>query len=160
MANMNRGPYGKAELSERQAPIDAQIGMWWFYFKWQWLRDAHLDHQVAQNMLGVLFLLLGLAGGYVHFQKDRRSFWYFGSLISVSNFAGFLLGRSLQLVCLDHASPPSTQPNLRHLIHYYKLVDAQRVVSCCHVHPRLSPHLLRSPTLLLSLPIFTLTTRP
>ena len=39
MANMNREQYGKPNLSERQAPFTAQIGMWWLYFKWQWLRD-------------------------------------------------------------------------------------------------------------------------
>jgi hypothetical protein len=55
--------------------------MWWFYFKWQWLRDAHMDHQLIQNLLGALFLVLGLLGGYVHWQRDRRSFWYFGSLM-------------------------------------------------------------------------------
>ena len=27
------------------------------------------------------FLVLGLFGGWVHFQRDRRSFWYFGSLM-------------------------------------------------------------------------------
>jgi hypothetical protein len=81
MYNFNRGQYGKPELTERQAPLDAQMGMWWLYFKWQWLRDARLDHQFAQNLLAVFYLLLGLAGGYVHFQKDRRSFWYFGSLM-------------------------------------------------------------------------------
>ena len=44
MYNFNRGQYGKPELSERQAPLSAQIGMWWLYFKWQWLRDAHYEH--------------------------------------------------------------------------------------------------------------------
>jgi hypothetical protein len=40
MANINRDQYGKPDLSLRQAPFDAQMGMWWLYFKWQWLRDA------------------------------------------------------------------------------------------------------------------------
>ncbi len=78
MYNFNRGQYGKPDvISERQAPFSAQVGMWWFYFKWQWLRDAHLDHPFAQSLLSALFLVLGLLGGYVHFQRDRRSFWYF-----------------------------------------------------------------------------------
>jgi hypothetical protein len=81
MYNFNRGQYGKPDLSERQAPFSAQMGMWWLYFKWQWLRDAHGEHQVAQNMLAAMFLFFGLLGGYVHYQKDRRSFWYFGSLM-------------------------------------------------------------------------------
>jgi hypothetical protein len=81
MYNFNRGQYGKPDLAERQAPFSAQLGMWWLYFKWQWLRDAHYDHPFAQNLLGSMFLLLGLFGGYVHYQRDRRSFWYFGSLM-------------------------------------------------------------------------------
>ena len=81
MYNFNRGQYGKPELTERQAPFSAQIGMWWLYFKWQWLRDAHYDHPFAQSLLAALFLVLGFLGGYVHYQRDRRSFWYFGSLM-------------------------------------------------------------------------------
>jgi hypothetical protein len=81
MYNFNRGQYGKPELTERQAPLDAQMRMWWLYFKWQWLRDAHYDHPFAQNMLAAMFLFFGLLGGYVHYQRDRRSFCYFGSLM-------------------------------------------------------------------------------
>ncbi|MEO7456135.1 MAG: DUF2723 domain-containing protein [Gemmatimonadaceae bacterium] len=81
MYNFNRGQYGKPELSERQAPLSAQVGMWWLYFKWQWLRDAHSDQPIAQSLLAAMFLVLGFVGGYVHWQKDRRSFWFFGSLM-------------------------------------------------------------------------------
>jgi hypothetical protein len=81
MYNFNRGQYGKPDLAERQAPFSAQLGMWWLYFKWQWLRDAHYEHPFAQSVLASLFLVLGLLGGYVHYQRDRRSFWYFGSLM-------------------------------------------------------------------------------
>ena len=79
MYNFNRGQYGKPELSDRQAPFTAQVDMWWFYFKWQWFRDPQLQHQIAQGVLGGLFLVLGLFGAWVHFQRDRRSFWYFGT---------------------------------------------------------------------------------
>jgi hypothetical protein len=95
MYNFNRGQYGKPTLAERQAcnpgtqppcsfaeAFPAQVGMWWLYFKWQWLRSADsTSAMVWQNVLGVLFLVLGLIGGYVHWQRDRRSFWYFGSLM-------------------------------------------------------------------------------
>jgi hypothetical protein len=81
MYNFNRGQYGKPQLSQRQAPLSAQIGMWWLYFKWQWLRDAHYDNPGWQSLLAALFLVLGLLGGYVHWQRDRRSFWYFGPLM-------------------------------------------------------------------------------
>jgi hypothetical protein len=86
MYNFNRGQYGKPELGERQAPFTAQVGMWWLYFKWQWLRDAHYDRPFTQSLLAATFLVLGLLGGYVHWQRDRRSFWYFGSLMFTMSF--------------------------------------------------------------------------
>jgi hypothetical protein len=82
MYNFNRGQYGKPELSDRQAPFTAQVDMWWFYFKWQWFRDPHMASQTTQTLQGIfggLFLVLGLFGGWVHFQRDRRSFWYFAT---------------------------------------------------------------------------------
>src|SRR5690348_17042212 len=79
--NFNRGQYGKPDLSDRQASFTEQIGMWWLYFKWQWIRDAHGDHPFAQALLAAGFLVLGLFGGWVHFKRDQRSFWYFGSLM-------------------------------------------------------------------------------
>lgn len=36
--NFDRGQYQKPPVTERMAPFSAQIGMWWLYFKWQWLR--------------------------------------------------------------------------------------------------------------------------
>jgi hypothetical protein len=79
MYNFNRGQYGKPSMAERQAPFTGQIGMYWYYFKWQWLRDAHGDQAGMQSILAALFLVLGLFGGWVHFQRDRRSFWYFAT---------------------------------------------------------------------------------
>src|SRR3954467_12342732 len=38
MDNINRVQYG--QKVERGAPYPAQVGMWWLYFKWQWLRDS------------------------------------------------------------------------------------------------------------------------
>src|SRR5687767_13668508 len=77
--NFNRGQYGPK--IGRQAPFIAQVGMFWLYFKWQWLRDPMLEHQGAQRVLAALFLVLGLMGGWAHYQKDRRSFWYFGTFM-------------------------------------------------------------------------------
>ena len=79
--NFNREQYGKPPVVERQAPIGAQIGMWWMYFKWQWLRDAHSQFPALQVTLATIFLILGLLGGWVHWQRDRRSFWFFGPLM-------------------------------------------------------------------------------
>jgi hypothetical protein len=79
--NFNREQYAKPPVTERQAPFTAQIGMWWFYFKWQWLRDP--DHQNAglQGALAAIFLALGLLGAWVHYQRDRSSFVFFGPLM-------------------------------------------------------------------------------
>jgi hypothetical protein len=79
--NFNRGQYGKPDLTERQASFVEQVGMWWMYFKWQWIRDAHSEYPFPQALLAATFLVLGLFGGWVHYQRDRRSFWYFGSLM-------------------------------------------------------------------------------
>jgi hypothetical protein len=87
MYNFNRGQYGKPALTDRQAPFTAQVGMWWLYFKWQWLRDPFNRHPAFQRMLATLFLLLGGLGGYVHWKRDRRSFSYFGPLMLTVTFA-------------------------------------------------------------------------
>jgi len=80
--NFNRKQYGKPPLMERQAPFfTGQIGMWWLYFKWQWLRDPQGTRQPLQQVLAALFLVLGVGGGIVHWQRDRRTFWYFAPLM-------------------------------------------------------------------------------
>jgi hypothetical protein len=79
--NFNREQYGKPSVSERQAPFSAQIGMWWTYFRWQWLRDPYTHNQTMQAVLAALFLVLGLFGGWVHWKRDRQSFWFFGPLM-------------------------------------------------------------------------------
>ena len=37
-------------------------GMWWLYFKWQWMRDAWNERPACRAALAVLFLALGVAG--------------------------------------------------------------------------------------------------
>jgi hypothetical protein len=80
-ANIDRDQYGKPDVADRQAPFTAQVGMWWLYFKWQWLRDPHNEHPRAQLVLATVFLLLGAFGGYTHWKYDRRSFWFFAPLV-------------------------------------------------------------------------------
>ncbi len=79
--NFNREQYGKLSVTERQGPFTAQIGMWWLYFKWQWLRDAYNERPATQAVLASLFLVLGLFGGWVHWRRDKQSFWFFGPLM-------------------------------------------------------------------------------
>ena len=80
--NFDREQYGKPPLADRQAPfITGQLGMWWLYFKWQWLRDPSGNSAPLQNVLAVLFFGLGLLGGYVHWRRDRSSFAFYGPLM-------------------------------------------------------------------------------
>ncbi|HEX6965274.1 MAG TPA: DUF2723 domain-containing protein [Gemmatimonadaceae bacterium] len=79
--NFNREQYAKPSLLDRQAPFWGQIGMWWTYFKWQWLRDMTNSLSWLQSLLAAFYLVIGLVGGYVHWKRDRRSFWYFGTLM-------------------------------------------------------------------------------
>src|SRR5687767_1162352 len=84
--NFDREQYGKPSLTERQAPFGAQVGMWWLYFKWQWVRD-HLNQRPGiQTLFATIFLLLGGLGGYVHWRRDRNSFWFFGPLVFTVTF--------------------------------------------------------------------------
>ncbi|HEY0527355.1 MAG TPA: DUF2723 domain-containing protein [Gemmatimonadaceae bacterium] len=84
-ANINREQYG--QKVERGAPYSAQVGMWWLYFKWQWIRDSHQVMPGLQFTAAFLFLMLGLLGGYVHWDRDRRTFWYFGPLMFTMTLA-------------------------------------------------------------------------
>ena len=79
--NFDRGQYGKPDLADRQASLGEQTGMWWMYFRWQWLRDVDASHPFLQSLLATTFLALGLAGAWVHFRRDRETFWYFGALM-------------------------------------------------------------------------------
>ncbi len=78
---IQREQYGGHAVADRQAPLPAQIGMWWLYFKWQWLRDAWQEHPAQQQFLAWLFLALGLLGGAVHFKRDRATFTFVGPLV-------------------------------------------------------------------------------
>jgi Protein O-mannosyl-transferase TMEM260-like len=105
MYNVNRGQYGKPSLSERQAPFSSQVGTWWMYFKWQWFRDARGNAPFVQALLAATFLVLGVTGGWVHWRRDRSSFWYFGTLMFTTSlllvyYLNFKLGASQ-----DPASP-------------------------------------------------------
>ena len=93
MYNFNREQYGKPAMGDRQAcslnaypcsmleAFPAQIGMWWYYFKWQWVRDAYGERAGLQGALASVFLVLGLLGGWVHYKRDPQSFTFFGPLM-------------------------------------------------------------------------------
>ncbi len=80
-AHIDREQYSGHNVADRKAPITAQYGMFWLYFKWQWFRDAYNQAPQAQSLLALLFFTLGIVGGVTHFTRDRRTFWYVGGLM-------------------------------------------------------------------------------
>ena len=79
--NFNRGQYGAPDPNDPSRVYPAQVSMYWMYFKWQWWRDPYGEHQTLQGVLAALYLVLGLFGGWVHWKRDRQSFWFFGPLM-------------------------------------------------------------------------------
>ncbi len=77
--NITRAQYG--EKVGRGAPFADQIATWWLYFQWQWLRDPDGTRAPLQSALAMIFFALGIAGAYVHWKRDRDSFWLFATLI-------------------------------------------------------------------------------
>jgi hypothetical protein len=80
-ANLERRQYQKPSVLDRQAPFTAQMGMWWLYFKWQWMRDAYGEHPLLQEALALLALGLAVTGAVTHWRRHRESFWYLGTLV-------------------------------------------------------------------------------
>ncbi|MDE2942978.1 MAG: DUF2723 domain-containing protein [Gemmatimonadota bacterium] len=73
-----RDQYGPGPVTERQAPISAQMANYWQYFDWQWARSLPPPGRLAASML---FLFLALLGLWVHFRSDRKTFVYAGTLL-------------------------------------------------------------------------------
>jgi len=80
-ANINRTQYGKPSVLDRQVSFATQMGMWWLYFRWQWLRDPHGAAPAVQLMAALVFLGLGIAGTIAHWRWDRDSFWYWAPFV-------------------------------------------------------------------------------
>ena len=80
-AQVSRAQYGKPDLSARQAPYGAQLGMWWQYFTWQWYRDPGSHHPSGQTALALLAVLLAIVGAAAHARADRASFTLIAALI-------------------------------------------------------------------------------
>jgi hypothetical protein len=86
-AQISRAQYGKPELSQRQAPLGAQLGMWWQYFTWQSFRDPHAMHPVAQMMLALTAMLLALLGASTHARADKSTFVLMAALVGTLTVA-------------------------------------------------------------------------
>ncbi len=55
--------------------------MWWLYFRWQWLRDAHNESPGLQGALAALFFLLAGIGAWYHLRHDKRGFVFWSALM-------------------------------------------------------------------------------
>jgi hypothetical protein len=80
-ANLNREQYAKPQLSVRQAPFAAQLGMWWLYFRWQWWRDVHQEQSGLQTLLAWAFAGMAMVGAWGHWRSSRRTFVPMASLM-------------------------------------------------------------------------------
>src|SRR5207249_4168384 len=97
---LTRQQYGKPPVSQRQASLVAQIGMWVQYFSWQWGRDWMGG---LQRGLAVVFASLGLLGAWRHWKADRRAALA-GNRLTASR-AGETLARDFAFDILQSAEP-------------------------------------------------------
>ncbi|HVH68098.1 MAG TPA: DUF2723 domain-containing protein [Gemmatimonadales bacterium] len=83
---LTRQQYGKPPVSQRQASLYAQIGMWVQYFGWQWAHDWAPRLRAG---LAVLFFCVGILGAYRHWKADLRTALAMTSLMAT--FTVFLI---------------------------------------------------------------------
>lgn len=87
---IEREQYGGNAVLERRGPFAAQLGMYWLYFRWQWMRDVRGTMPFAQSFVAASMLVLGLVGlaslrarksPEAHTHGNRPAYaWYFGTL--------------------------------------------------------------------------------
>jgi hypothetical protein len=59
---IDREQYGGNPVMTRRGPITAQVGMFWLYFKWQWVRDSAQRLRLPQTLAAAAMLMLGILG--------------------------------------------------------------------------------------------------
>ena len=84
-ANLRREQYGKPPVTDRMAPVGAQLANYFQYFDWQWSRgvDASEVPGNARIPFTMVFLVLGVVGLYATLRADKALFVYFGCLAVV-----------------------------------------------------------------------------
>ncbi|MDE0474276.1 MAG: DUF2723 domain-containing protein [Gammaproteobacteria bacterium] len=73
-----RDQYAPPPITQRQAPLPAQMANYWQYFDWQWARSLPPGGRLAAS---ILFLFLALVGLWAHLRSDRKTFVYVGTLL-------------------------------------------------------------------------------
>jgi len=76
--SLERVQYQTPPITERQAPLSAQLEMYWQYFDWQWSRgiDPVGTPSGARLPFTLLFVALGGAGLWAAWQANRALFAY------------------------------------------------------------------------------------
>ena len=84
-ANLRRDQYGKPPVTQRMAPVGAQLANYFQYFDWQWSRGVDASEVPGNSRLPftLLFLVLGGVGLYATLRADKVLFVYFGCLAGV-----------------------------------------------------------------------------
>jgi hypothetical protein len=86
---LTRQQYAKPPLSERQAPLTAQLLNYVQYFDWQWGRGLHAAETPggARTWMTLLFTALGMAGLWSVWRADRAIFAYLVTLLATLTIA-------------------------------------------------------------------------
>jgi hypothetical protein len=88
-AALQREQYAKPPVTERMAPLWAQMANYFQYFDWQWSRAVQGSQSYfapARFPITILFLALGGYGAYRHWLRDRISFAYVATLFATLSF--------------------------------------------------------------------------
>lgn len=108
--NLRREQYQKPPVSERMAPLGAQIINWYQYFDWQWGRGVEASELPfgARTPMSLLFLLLGGVGMWAAFKANRNIGIFLGTLVGLLTFGlvfylNFKYGYSLNPEIVDRA---------------------------------------------------------
>jgi hypothetical protein len=77
------------DLPRSPTQLVAQFGNYFQYFDWQWARSVSGNRSWfggARPLFTLLFVFLGVFGAIRHFKRDRKSFWYFATLLATLSF--------------------------------------------------------------------------
>ena len=87
--NLARVQYQTPPVTERKAPLTAQVEMYLQYFDWQWSRGADASETPSPVRLPftVLFFALGCAGLWATWRSDQAIFSYLFVLMGTLSFA-------------------------------------------------------------------------
>jgi hypothetical protein len=87
--NLARLQYAPTPITQRKAPLGAQLAMYWQYFDWQWARgiDPAPTPSSARLPFSLLFVALGLAGLWTAWRSNRAIFVYLALLTGTLTLA-------------------------------------------------------------------------